>query len=215
MRPQVFECVELKSAADTLPLRSSQTAPRAANAVHLGLMSLLAGAIVLPQIAFAGYALASPQLRTVIAGQPLIALQLVVALIVWIALFALPLSGLFSRLTSRRNVEITPEYVAVSDAGAFGTSNWTAPLPSYKGVAHHIRSSLSGNRHELVLVHPDPRHSVLMLVADHLSDTDVNRMANLLRMPQIPASELYRTRNSAREIMPKSTESADWSTAPA
>lgn len=198
-----------------MPIQSSQTAPRAANAVHLSLMSLLAGLIVLPQIAFAIYVLTSPQLRSVIAGQPLIALQLAVALIVWIALFALPLSGLFARLTWRRSVEITPEHVAVSDDGAFGTTNWTAPLASYRGVAHHIRSSLSGNRHELILVHPDPHHSVLLLVAEHISETDIARMANLLRMPQIPASELYRVRNIPRPITAATPESADWSAAPA
>lgn len=215
MRPRLFECVELKSTADTMPIQSSQTAPRAANAVHLSLMTLLAGLIVLPQVAFAGYAISSPQLRSVIAGQPLIALQLVVALVVWIALFALPLSGLFARLTWRRNVEITAEQVAVSDDGAFGTSHWTAPLASYKGVAHHIRSSLSGNRHELILVHPDQRHSVLLLVAEHMSDADVARMANLLRMPQIPAGELYRVRNNPRPKTSAATETADWSAAPA
>lgn len=215
MRPRLFECVELTSAENTLPLRSSQTAPRAANAMHLSLMSLLAALIVLPQVTFALYAIASPKLRDVMAGQPLITLQLVIALIVWIALFAVPLIGLAGRLTWQRKVEITPDQVAVFDDGAFGTSNWTAPLSSYKGIAHQVRSSLSGNRHELILAHPDPRHSVLLLVADYISETDVTRMANLLRMPQIPAGELYRTRNNGRAITPRTTETADWNTAPA
>lgn len=215
MRPRLFECVELKSTADTMPMLSSQTAPRTANAIHLGLMSLLAAVIVLPQVAFVAYAISSPQLRSVIAGQPLIALQLVIALIVWISLFAIPLSGLIGRLTWRRNLEITADKVAVQDDGAFGASHWTAPLASYKGVAHHIRSSLSGNRHELVLVHPDPRHSVLLLVAENISDSDVARMSNLLRMPQIPARELYRVRNNPQAITLTTPETADWSAAPA
>lgn len=215
MHPRLFECVELTSIEGTFPLQSSQTAPRAANAVHLCLMSILAALIVLPQIAFAGYALASPLLRHVIAEQPLIALQLVVALVFWLMLFALPLSGLFARLTWRRNLEITPEQVFVSDDGAFGPSNWTAPLSSYNGIAHHIRSSLSGNRHELVLAHPNHRRSVLLMVADNISEADIARMANFLRMPQIPASELYRPRNNSRGITPAATETAEWNALPA
>lgn len=215
MRPKMFECVELRSAADALPLRSSQCAARTANALHFSLMSMLAGAIVLPQIAIAAYVILSPELRSVIANQPMIALQLAVALTFWIALFAWPLSALFARLTWRRTVEITPDNVAVVDDLAFGKSNWTAPLTSYKGVAHHIRSSLSGNRHELVLVHSEPRHSVLLLVADHLTDADVARMAALLRLPQVQASELYRVRKASAGHSARSAAVAEWEAVPA
>ena len=215
MRPKMFECVELRGAADALPLHSSQSAARTANALNFSLMAVLAAAIVLPQVGIAAYVIASPELRSVIAGQPMIALQLAVALTFWIALFAWPLSALFARLTWRRTVEITPDNVAVSDDLAFGTSNWTAPLASYKGVAHHIRSSLSGNRHELVLVHPEPRHSVLLLVADHLTEADVARMTALLRLPQVPASELYRGRNAMAGNMGQPAEAAEWQAVPA
>lgn len=215
MRPRLFECVELKSPADTLPIHSTQSAPRAASAMHLSIMALLAGLIVLPQLAFAGYAIASPHLRSIIADHPIMALQLVVALILWIALFALPLSTLSRRLTWQRDVEITSESVAVADAGAFGASAWSAPLASYSGVAHHIRSSLSGSRHELILVHAEPSRSVLLMVAEHISESEVSRMAQLLHMPQVPASELYRVRNNRQPIIPNTTETADWSAAPA
>lgn len=191
MRPQSFERVEIAGPADEFPLQSRQSAARAPNAFHLSLMTLLAGGIVLPQVAVAGFALGSPELRHIIAEQPAIALQLALALVFWIALFAWPLRALFARLTSHRDVEITPETVAVNDGMAFGSSAWSAPLASYKGVAHHIRSSLSGNRHELVLVHPDPRRSVLLMISDHISEADVARMTTLLRLPQVPASELY------------------------
>lgn len=215
MRPRLFECVELKSPADTLPIHSVQSAPRAASAIHLSIMVLLAGLIVLPQLAFAGYAIASPHLRNIIAEHPIMALQLVVALVLWIALFALPLSTLAGRLTWRRDIEITSESVAVADSGAFGASAWSAPLTSYNGVAHHIRSSLSGSRHELILVHPEPGRSVLLMVADHISEPDVLRMAQLLHMPQVPASVLYRARNNRQTITSKTSETADWSAAPA
>lgn len=215
MRPRMFECVELRGTADALPLHSHQSTARTANALQFGLMSVLAAAIVLPQVAIAAYVIVSPELRGIIANQPMIALQLAVALTFWIALFAWPLTKLFARLAWRRSVEITRDNVAVCDDLAFGTSNWTAPLQSYTGIAHHIRSSLSGNRHELVLVHPEPHHSVLLMVADHVSDTEVARMTALLRLPQVPASELYRVRNSAAGNIGQAPEANEWQALPA
>jgi len=211
MRPQSVERVEISGPAYTFPLQAHQSAARAPNALHLSLMSLLACGIVLPQVAIAGFAVVSPELRHVIAEQPMIALQLALALVFWIALFAWPLRALFARLTSRRDVEITPETVAVSDDLAFGSSAWSAPLASYRGVAHHIRSSLSGNRHELVLVHADPRRSVLLMISDHISEADVARMTNLLRLPQVPAAELY----GARASRPASSGTEVWTAMPA
>ena len=192
MRPEMFQRVEGVGATGGFPYRTTQDAATAPNLMHLILLSLLAALVVLPQIALAGYALSSPELREAILSQPMVSLQLAIALAFWIGVFAWPLHALFARLTWRRTVEITAENVAVADLLAFGNSNWTAPLASFKGVAHHIRSSLAGNRHELVLVHPDPKRSVLLMVADHLSDADVTRMTHLLRLPQVPAKELYR-----------------------
>ena len=192
MRPEMFQRVEASGASDGLPFRTTQDAATAPNLMYLILLSLLAAAVVLPQIGLAGYALSSPELRHAILAQPMVSLQLAIALAFWIGLFAWPLHALYGRLTWRRTVEITDETVAVAELLAFGGSNWTAPLSSYRGVAHHIRSSLSGNRHELVLVHPDPKRSVLLMVAYHLCEADVARMTQLLRLPQIPAQELYR-----------------------
>lgn len=192
MRSQVFEFVDVSSGSEGFPLRSSQGAARASSLLHLALVSALAAVVVVPQFGLAGYALSSPDIRQSIFGSPLVAFQLVVAMLFWVGLFAWPLRGLFARLTWRRSVEITRETVAVSDTRPLGDSQWTAPLSAYTGVAHHIRSSLSGTRHELVLVHPDPRRSVLLMTAEHVSDADVARMTRLLGLPQVAATELYR-----------------------
>lgn len=201
MRPEAFECVDVTSGFDAFPLRSQQGVPRSPGFLHLGLLSSLAALVVLPQIGLAGYALASSEIRQMIAGQPLVAFQLAAALAFWIGIFAWPLNGLINRLTCRRAVEITRDQVSVTDTRANGCSTWSEPLAAYRGVAHHIRSSLAGTRHELVLVHSDARRSVLLTTADQITDADIGRMTRLLRLPQVPASEMYATAKRISEVV--------------
>ena len=192
MRPEAFERVELAINNGALPLRSAQGSPQSSSFVRLAGLALLAAAIVVPQLALAGYALASPEIRAAILTQPVAAFQFAAALLFWLALFGWPLKALYPRLTWRRDVEITSEQVAVRDSRAFGRGAWSAPLSSYSGVAHHVRASLSGTRHELILVHPDRAKSVLLLVAEHITDAEVQRMSRLVGRPTVPAGVLYR-----------------------
>jgi hypothetical protein len=191
MRPEAFECVDVTSELDAFPLRWQQSAPRVTDVIHLSLMSALAALVVLPQIGLAGYALQSAEIRHAIIDQPLVAFQLAAALTFWIGLFAWPLKGLATRLGCRRTVEITKDSVEVADIRAIGKSVWSEPLASYRGVAHHIRSSLSGTRHELVLVHADAGRSVLLAAAEQISDAEISRMTRLLGLPQVQPSEMY------------------------
>lgn len=196
MRPEAFECVDITSGPSGFPLNSQQSSARAPGILHLGLMTTLAAVIVTPQLMLAGYALQSPDIRQMILDQPLVSFQLAIAMAFWIGLFAWPLKGLFNRLTWQRAVEITRDKVTVADTRARGVSHWSAPLASYKGVAHHIRSSLSGTRHELILVHSEAARSVLLMTADNIPEAEISRMTSLLRLPQMPARELYGRRRS-------------------
>jgi hypothetical protein len=196
MRPEAFECVEVISGPASFPICSKQGSARGPGIMHLALMASLAAVIVTPQIGVAVYALQSPGIRQTILDQPLVTFQLAVAMAFWIGLFAWPLKGLFDRLTWRRGVEITHDRVYVADTRALGVSQWSAPLTSYKGVAHHIRSSLSGTRHELILVHEDAARSVLLIAANHISETEIAGMTRLLRLPQVPARALYARRKN-------------------
>lgn len=191
MRPETFQRVVLADGFSAFPLRSEQSAATMPSLMYLAFMSVLAAVVVLPQLGLASYALFTPDIRQMVLDRPMVTFQLAIALIFWIALFAWPLRGLLDRLTCRRAVEITHENVAVSDQRAFGDTQWTAPLSAFKGVAHHMRSSLSGTRHELVLVHPDADRSVLLMAADNISDAEIGRMTRLLNLPQVPAIELY------------------------
>ena len=80
----------------------------------------------------------------------------------------------------------------VEEGSPFGSWTWSEPLSAYAGVAHHVRASLSGTRHELILVHPEREKSVLLSVAPRTTQAEVNRVINLLGSFEIPPSALYR-----------------------
>jgi hypothetical protein len=192
MRPEAFEYVVVTSEPGLLPFKSHQSSARAPGLMHLTILSTLAAIVVVPQLVLAGYALQSATIRQTIVDQPMVAFQLAVALAFWIGLFAWPLKGLFNRLTRARTVEISVGQVKVADTRSSGVRDWSAPLSSYRGIVHHVRSSLSGLRHELILLHQDPAKTVLLVTADRFSDAEVARMSRLLRLPHLPPSELYK-----------------------
>ena len=194
MRPEAFEYVAVANTGGSFPLRSSQGSSASSSLLRLTLVSSLAVLIVLSQLWLAVQALTSPDIRSAILARPIAAFELGVALAFWIGLFYWPLSALFKRVTWRRDVEITAERVAVRDIRTLGGGVWTAPLASYTGIAHHVRTSLSGTRHELILVHPTSARSVLLMVAEHIADADVARMSRLLGLPHVPAGDLHRLR---------------------
>lgn len=203
MHRDTFEVVFEPAGLDALPLRSHQAAPPRANMLGLFAMTTLAALVVVPQIALAGYALISPDIRQSLIDQPVAAAQLAVALMFWIALFAWPIKRLLGRINRHRDVEISQHRVCVRDQHLFGSRQWDVPLNSYRGIAHHIRSSLSGTRHELVLVHPDPAQTVILMTAPMISAADISRLMALLGLPEIAASELY-WRNTGTQMPAKS-----------
>lgn len=73
---------------------------------------------------------------------------------------------------------------------------WQADLAEFEGVAHLVRTSLSGARHEIILVHPDRRKSVLIALSDRMSEQDVERVARVLGVEQVPAGAIYSRRRS-------------------
>lgn len=144
MPPHIFENVVCHGGHLGTALRSIQTVPRSANALHLAFLTVIAAAVVLPQLALASYALMTPAVRATILAKPLVTFQLLVALLFWIAIFLWPLSNLVRRLSAHRIVEIREGNVIVIERGAQACSaGWTCPLSAYKGIAHNIRSSPS------------------------------------------------------------------------
>jgi hypothetical protein len=76
------------------------------------------------------------------------------------------------------------------------------------GLAHHIRASLSGARHEIVLVHPDRARSVLLAFDAQVREADLKAMAAQLGLPVVPASLIYGGRLAVVHPVPHATVAA-------
>jgi len=203
MRAAIFDRIE-PEAPSGLPLRSVQTCSRHTVTALLLLLLLIPFVVAL---AFGCtflivQAAAAPAARAIVAQQPALVLQILAAITFWAFLLGLPLKRLLDRLAVHRTVKIDKAMVTVSEGKNFRSWTWTAPLNSFVGITHHVRASLSGTRHELILVHPERKKSVLVGVADRMLQEDIDRVAALLSQPVIPPRELYRL-NSMWPRLPK------------
>jgi hypothetical protein len=133
-----------------------------------------------------------PEARAVVARHPVLGFEVLLAIALIGCLLGLPAKRLFARLTLAHEVAIDAASVTVTERSRFRTKTWSQPLSSYTGLAHHVRASLSGVRHELILVHPEREKSVLVSLAERISQAEVDRVALLMAQKEIPASALYR-----------------------
>lgn len=157
----------------------------------LGPMSLL---VAVPLVMIGIDLIAAPASAAALTVSPIVAAQLLAALIVWTALFIVPLAKIVPRLGRSRTVSIDHDTVQLTTHGLIGKRHEIVRLASYRGVAHRVRTTLSGARHEVVLVHPMPEHSVLLAIADRIADVQVARIAATLGLAEVPARELQARR---------------------
>jgi len=194
--PMRFAAVDRIAPAEPfqrLPVELMQfPARRAAILVVLGVIPVIA-AVIAPFGLVAALAAEKPAALSVMAERPLAAVQLVLGFLVGTVLVVVPVRQAVARLGRRRHIRIENDLITVTARGPFGGSNWCAPLSSFKGVAHHVRATLSGTRHELILVHPERRNSILIEIADRIAQSRLDQVAAVLGLPEIAASELYRS----------------------
>jgi hypothetical protein len=190
MRVAIYDRVEPAMPA-AMPIHLIQTCSQRATAAMLSFVVPVTIAAAVAAVAIL-QALMSPSARELVALHPVQTLEILVAVAFLIFLMALPAKRLIDRLASTRTVTIGGGTVTVTEGGYFHDWTWSAPLASYTGVAHHVRASLSGARHEIILVHPEREKSILLSVAPRTSQNEVERVADLLGHQQIPPAELYR-----------------------
>lgn len=193
MRVAIYDRVEPPLPAQ-LPFRLIETCSQPAAAAMLALAVPAVLVVGVLSVTVLIEALSMPAARAIIAQHPALGLEILAAMAFWAWLLGLPLKRLVSRLTLTRAVEIDEGSVRVVEGGRWRSRAWAEPLGAYTGVAHHVRASLSGTRHELILVHPDRDRSVLLSLAPTMAASEIARVAALLGHQEIPASLLYRFR---------------------
>lgn len=196
-----YEFAEMATSAtfEHLPEVVIARTPRGSHVVTILMLIPVLLAVVAPVILLAFAASASPSALALLTDRPLAAIQSFIGLAIWTGLFIVPLKRILSRLGAERTVRLNPDSIDVTDVTLLRKRTWSAPLADYAGIAHHVRSSLSVLRHELVLVHPDARKNVLLAVADRIPQSTIDRAKTLLGLPEVPARSLY---NGSTNIAP-------------
>jgi hypothetical protein len=180
---------------DQLPLSFVQNASRTAAALTFLLVLPLLAVLATPVALILSFAAADT--AHAIGDKPVAVGVLVLGLALLLAAFLVPTLRLTRKLWHTRSVCVVPDRVTVSETGLFSAKVWSAPLSDFSGIAHHVRTTFSGMRQELVLVHRDRRHTVPLHTADNISHATIERAAALLGLPQLPARELYRVTRAA------------------
>lgn len=161
---------------------------------RLFLLALLGAALTLLMVPFwliGTHLVTDPAARAVVAARPQAALSLGLGLVLLFWIFGWPLAA-HARCALGRRITIAGGLVRAEGRGLFGPRAWVEPLASYAGVAHRVRSSLSGIRHELILVHRRPSRSVLLLASSQISQETVEAAARLFALAEIPSREAAR-----------------------
>ena len=172
--------------------KSSRLAAAALLILAIPVLGIIAGPVSLI------LTFAADDVRHAIADKPLAVGMLAMGMVAWAALFLFPMHRLIRRVCTTRNVQIVADRVCVEEASLLGARVWSAPLAEFRGLAHLVRATtLSGVRHELLLVHRDRHRTVRIHAADRISQSTIDRAAQVMELPQIPAHELFRVARSS------------------
>lgn len=174
-----------------LPLTLEPPVSRKAAVFQLLLFLPAALALSVPLAWLLIEALAEPTTLAILAERPLAAIQTALGIAVWLGFFVLPTWWALARLMTRRRVEIAEGRVIIKDTTPFGERTWMAPLASFRGIAHHIRASMSGLAHEIVLVHPEAARSVTLVVKDRVTQAEIDHAKSLLGLGEVSPRALY------------------------
>lgn len=190
MSRTAFRLVTPAPALDRLPIRIEQ----AASASAFSRVLLFLPAVVAITALLAGVAIAAadePAMLDVLARRPLASVQIAAGIVLWAGLFVVPASRAIAALWRERVVTIDQGMVEISDRSLTGTRIRRSPISGYRGIAHHIRASLSGLTHEIVLVHEDPTLTLTLTSGDRVTQGQLDSVKSLLKLPEIPPGAIY------------------------
>lgn len=125
-----------------------------------------AGAMALPLLGgmflLTSEAMSKPEALSRALAQPLTTAQIVFGILMLSALLLVPARRMIAGIGRAGTVEIDRGSVQVTERRLLSKRQFSEPLEAYRGVAHRIRTTVSGIHHELVLVHPDARRDVVI-----------------------------------------------------
>ncbi len=161
----------------------------------LAVLLAFAAVLLSPFYMIATTALADQALREAVSTRPMAIAQIIAGLAFWLVLLGFPIYRLLDTLTRSRTIAITNGHVTVTDRVFGSDTSWNAPLSAFAGVAPYLRASLSGVRHELILVHPDRERSVMIAMAPRLMQSEVDQVVAATGLKELPPQILDRTRS--------------------
>jgi hypothetical protein len=137
---------------------------------------------------------AGPATLTVAEAQPAGALLLAIGLASLGLLALVPMVKLFARLGYERSVEASARGVHVRERSWLGRQDETMPLATFDGLVHVVRTSLSGSRHELVLVDRQRGRHVVVHAAERIGRETIDGVVARLGLPELQAIDLLKRR---------------------
>jgi hypothetical protein len=207
MRLSAIDRISLSTPADQLPMRLDLAGSRGGFVISLLLLVSAAAFLLTPFVLVGSLAAFEPAAFMSADISWSGGLQLALAFITALALTAFAVRRVKMAWTRSATVEIGHGVVAVVERRFSGVRRWALPVSDFLGIAHTVRTSLSGARHELVLVHTNPRYNVMIGLAPSMPQQHVDRMAILLGLLEIPAVSIGHQRAlagtpGARDLTP-------------
>lgn len=200
MRIAAIDRIEVSVTTQGIPVEFQQHPAKLKAAALIALSTAAIATMLAPPTLIAIDLVNSPHALAALIERPMSTVLLAVGVMVCLALLYFPLRAGLSRLGSGSNVRLEHGMVTVDDFGLTGSRRWSLPFNQFCGVSHHIRATLSGPRHEIILVHPDRSKDVLLQLGNRAPEPGADHFARLLGLPEVHAKELYgrRTIQSAQ-----------------
>lgn len=201
MRAKHIDCISPADRPDSFPIHLEQRTGRFSALLFLALLAPAVALMMAALIGIATAAIAEPETRAAVIGDPLTMAKTVAGTVIWILLWSIPLVGFARRLTQSRRIEVFETgAVRVVDRGLFGQTTWSGALDDFVTLRHTVRSSLSGTRHEVSLEDEQGHMTLLLHAAPVITEQEARQMARLLGFPTVVTQGVTQGMGSASDL---------------
>jgi hypothetical protein len=175
-----------------MPWSAVQTPSRSTMFLTLGVAIPAALVAIGPLIILIAHLATDPAAFALVMLRPDSSLIVLLGLTAWLLVFGWPVARVLATIGSSRHIVISDGVITVRDRQLLSQNKWSQPIGAYSGVAHRVTTSLSGTRHELLLVHPTLSRSILLATAAKIDQIEIDSVAHLLGCREIAAPAPYR-----------------------